>query len=289
MSELVFEFRDLGRQDVDNLLTLSNSLGWDYTQRYWQLLLSTGSVIGVFNNDQQLIATAAHVDFAPSHSFVGAVIVKEELQGQGIGKALMEKLQKRISAKDIPALLIATPEGVPLYTKLGYEAVDTCHKLMRSHPPAVSSLGELESLGCKSISTDIMPELIEFDRKNFGADRAHLLTALQQSGYAGLYLTNNNTGSIEGFAFQIEREGYACIGPVVATSEKNAIALCQVLCYGQSKPMRIDTYSTQTSFREMLLQLGFKEVDRAPVMILGNKTAYVEHENVFALVSQAFG
>jgi GNAT superfamily N-acetyltransferase len=289
MSDQVVEFRDLGAAHVEELLALSNSLDWDYTRRYWQLLLSTGSVMGAFDEEQRLVATGAYVTFGPSHCFVGAVIVAKALQGRGIGKELMARLHKSISVKALPVQLIATPEGTPLYTKLGYEAVDTCHKLMRDKSSPSSPLGELDGVECKSITHDIMPEIIAFDRQKFGADRSHLLNALQQSGYAGLYLKNTKTNAIEGFAFQIEREGYSCIGPVVALNEKHAIGLCQVLCYGQSKPMRIDTYSVQSGFRERLEQLGFKEVDHAPVMVLGGKTVYSEHENVYALVSQAFG
>ncbi|WP_025899489.1 GNAT family N-acetyltransferase [Sneathiella glossodoripedis] len=289
MSERGLEFRDLGAMDAHNLLNLSNLVGWDYTLQYWQLLIATSTVIGAFSDEGRLIACASHICFPPTHSFVGAVIVVPECQGKGIGRMVMKHLHEKIAQKKLPARLISTPEGAPLYQKLGYETVDQCHKLMRVRREVPSQLGELDGYVCKPVNADAMPLLIELDRQQFGANRSHLLSAMQQGGFAGVYLINRNTEVIEAYACRYIRDGYSVIGPVVAITQKQALTLCQMLAYGQSSKLRIDTYSNQSSFREQLFQMGFEEVDRSPVMALNEVFPYEEKPGIFALVSHAFG
>ena len=115
MDSAEFEIRPLGRQDADRLLALSLSLNWDFTKKYWQVILSTGYAYGAFDGAGQLVGTASTIQYSDTHCFVGAVIVAENIQGQGLGKKLMATLHAKINELGVAAKLIATPEGIPLY------------------------------------------------------------------------------------------------------------------------------------------------------------------------------
>ncbi len=284
-----FKIRLLDRQDADDLLALSQSLDWDFTKKYWQVILSTGYAYGAFDASARLVGTASTISYPNTHCFVGAVIVAKDLQGHGLGKRLMTTLQTKISDLNMPAKLIATPEGVPLYERLGYQTVDWCYKMVRHEPPSNPVLTELEGLSCRPLTSGIMDQICEFDKSHFGADRSHVLRALQEAGYSGVALLDKESLEIQGYAMMLTRPDQISIGPIVTQSVQHAAALCDLLAYGQSKSIRVDSLSCHQELRDMLQGVGYTLDTKSPLMILGNAKAHRDQKSVFALISQAFG
>lgn len=56
--------------------------------------------------------------------YVGSVCVKDEWQGRGVGRALMELVTKRCEMERLPLTLSATEDGARLYRKMGFETLD---------------------------------------------------------------------------------------------------------------------------------------------------------------------
>ena len=289
MDSAQFEIRLLGREDADDLLALSQSLDWDFTKKYWQIILSTGYAYGAFDQAGRLVGTASTISYIDTHCFVGAVIVAKELQGQGLGKKLMTALQAKISELDMPAKLIATPEGVPLYERLGYQTVDWCYKLVRQTPPPKPVLTELEGLSCKPLNHELMGQIYEFDKLHFGADRSHVLGALQEAGYSGVALLDKESLEVQGYAMMLTRPDQISIGPIVTQSLQHAMALCDLLAYGQSKSIRVDSLSYHQEFRELLQGVGYVLDTKSPLMMRGDLKTHKDQKTVFALISQALG
>lgn len=289
MDSAQFEIRLLNRQDADDLLALSQSLDWDFTKKYWQIILFTGYAYGAFDGTGRLVGTASSISYVDTHCFVGAVIVAKELQGQGLGKRLMMALHSKISELDVPAKLIATPEGVPLYERLGYETVDWCYKLVRQTPPPKPILTELEGLNCKPLSNELMSQVCKFDKLHFGADRSHVLRALQEAGYSGVALLDKESSEVQGYAMVLTRPDQISIGPIVTQSVQHAMALCDLLAYGQSKSIRVDSFSYHQEFRELLQGVGYALDTKSPLMMRGDLKKHRDQKAVFALISQALG
>jgi len=289
MDSTQFEIRLLGRQDADDLLALSQSLEWDFTKKYWQIILSTGYAYGAFDKSGRLVGTASTISYPETHCFVGAVIVAKDLQGHGLGKRLMTALQAKISGLNVPAKLIATPEGVPLYERLGYQTVDWCYKMVRHEPPPNPVLTELEGLSCRPLTSEMMEQICEFDKSHFGADRSHALRALQEAGYSGVALLDKESLEVQGFAMMLTRPDQISIGPIVTQSLQQAMALCDLLAYGQSKSIRVDSLSCHQELREMLHGVGYALDTKSPLMMLGDTKAHQDQKTVFALISQALG
>ena len=289
MDSTQFEVRLLGRQDADDLLALSQSLNWDFTKKYWLIILSTGFAYGAFDKAGRLVGTASSISYMDTHCFVGAVIVAKELQGQGLGKRLITAPHVKFRGLNVPAKLIATPDGVPVYERLGYETVDWCYKLVRQTPPPKPVLSELEGLSCKPLSHELMGQIYEFDKLHFGADRSHVLGALQEAGYSGVALLDTESLEVQGYAMMLTRPDQISIGPIVTQSLQQAMALCDLLAYGQSKSIRVDSLSYHQEFRELLQGAGYVLDTKSPLMMRGDLKKHKDQNSVFALISQALG
>lgn len=55
--------------------------------------------------------------------YVGAVCVKDEWRGRGVGRTLMELVTKRCVEERLPLTLSATEDGARLYRKMGFESL----------------------------------------------------------------------------------------------------------------------------------------------------------------------
>ncbi len=289
MDSAQFEIRLLGRQDAEDLLALSQSLGWDFTKKYWQVILSTGYAYGAFDQEGQLVGTASAISYPDTHCFVGAVIVAQKLQGCGLGKRLMTTLQAKMGELNLPAKLIATPEGVPLYERLGYQTVDWCYKMVRHTRPSKPVLTEIEGLICKPLNHELMSQICEYDKQYFGADRSHVLCALQEAGYSGVALLDKENAQVQGYAMMLTRPEQISIGPIVTQSAQHAMALCDLLAYGQSKSIRVDSLSYHQELRDLLQGVGYTLDTKSPLMILGDVKTHQDQKSVFAVTTQAFG
>ncbi|WP_169569685.1 GNAT family N-acetyltransferase [Sneathiella limimaris] len=283
------EVKSLTVSDADRLLALSLSLDWDFTLKYWQVLLTLGQVVGCCDENGELVGTASFICYSDQYCFVGAVIVAEHMQGQGIGKSLMAELHRRIDKLGLPAKLIATEEGFPLYQKLGYEVVDHCTKMVIEESQEKPALPELPGVTFRPITAELRGKIQEFDAQFFGGDRTHVLSALQQAEYPGIVALDKASERVLGFAMMIDRFEHLCIGPLVAETENLAIALIQMMIYGQSRAIRTDSLSDKASFRSRLSDLGFKQDQTSPMMLRSQTGFHQAREQVFGIVTQAIG
>src|SRR5574341_1228499 len=86
---------------------------------------------------------AAYADLA----FVGNMAVAPEMQGRGVGRAILTHMLEAIDRRGIPTTLLeATPEGEPLYRKCGF--VDVHRTLAYSRSDALRP-GEGPAPGAK--------------------------------------------------------------------------------------------------------------------------------------------
>ena len=94
---------------------LSRSVGWPHRHEDWRLALMLGKGIGLCHG-QYLVGTAMTWSWG-SHSRVGMLIVHPVYRGQGLGKQLLDELERELGDS---VALVATEQGEPLYRQLGF-------------------------------------------------------------------------------------------------------------------------------------------------------------------------
>lgn len=133
---------------------LSNSYSFPFRVTSEEELIGTGSVI-----------------FHRNTAWVAHIIVKPDYRGRGLGREITDHLLS-IAKKRKPRsiMLIATPMGEPLYTKMGFIKDAEYSFFREGHTPVPS-----DSLIRNAVFSDF-GTLLEMDTQISGEDRSILLT-----------------------------------------------------------------------------------------------------------------
>lgn len=289
MANSEYEFRALNIQDLDDLVALTDEIEWYFPRKYWKLLLATGWAFGLFSTEKELVATTTIFDYGENLSFLGVVVVRAKFRGQRLASLMMDKVEQHLEKPSTPIVLIATPEGKPVYESRGYQIIGDCIKLMggkNETPTEYPVMGEYHFKPLKNINED---DLARFDFEVFGADRSHVLAGLLAGKTKSVAMLDADTDRMAGYGFTMKRKGVLVVGPVVADQLSHAVAIVKILTYGWNGPIRIDILSHQSQFHEELLSLGFEVEAISPVMQLGEGDGYVSRPQSYSLASQALG
>jgi ribosomal protein S18 acetylase RimI-like enzyme len=208
--------------DIPAGMRLKEIAGWNQTVEDWERFLAAdpeGCFVAEWNG--RVAGTVATIVYENRFAWIGMVLVDPQVRGKGIGTALLLRAIDYLDARKVPCLkLDATPQGQPIYARLGFQIEYEIERqsLMREitaessrHPPAVAA--------------ENLEPLLEFDRQVFGADRSALLRSLAKSA-PELVVVDRPGGGLGGFA--LGRKGSLAhhLGPWAAA---DASAACAVL------------------------------------------------------------
>jgi predicted N-acetyltransferase YhbS len=272
--------REMTRDDLAAAHALSTEAQWPHRIEDWELMLSVGFGV-VAERDGEIVGTTMAWPYGADAATLGMVIVSRACRGAGLGRQLMEKVLGRLEGRTV--LLNSTPDGAPLYRKLGFEPIGSIHQHQGaafSVPVAKLKRGErVRPLGASDAAA-----VIELDRRATGLARAELMTAVLKSGQ-GVILDRG--GEAAGFAlFRRFGRGYV-VGPVVSPDRDGAKALISHwLGSNAGMFIRVDT-AGDSGLSSWLEEMGLKEVDRVTTMALGQPPRRGDGVAPFAIVSQA--
>jgi len=209
-----FRLRTMTPEDISVAMRLKDAAGWNQTVADWARFISD-SPEGCFVMEchDNVIGTSATITYDDKFSWIGMLIVEEQYRGQGIGTALLERAIHFLDSQKIPTIkLDATPQGKPLYEKLGFISEYDIERWMLSRT-------------AKEKVTENVPVLIEdvlrIDRKIFGANRNELLRSLVQEA-PHLTLVHQQEGEITGYSFGRLGSRADHMGPWIARNEDAA-------------------------------------------------------------------
>jgi len=170
--------RIMTEQDVPGGLRLNTLSGWNQTAADWRRFLEN-SPCGCFvmENDRKVVGTATTICYENRFGWISMVLVDPEYRKQGIGTQLLKKAIEYLDDSNIPTMkLDATPQGKPLYAKLGFvEQYEIERWIVKRLPGAVSAT-PLST--CAPLSETQMEQIFRLDKELFGADRSFLLRSL---------------------------------------------------------------------------------------------------------------
>ncbi|KPV60813.1 hypothetical protein QJ48_03310 [Paenibacillus sp. A3] len=281
------EIHKLSETDISGLIALSESVGWDYAEPELRTVLSSGTVYGIKNNYQQILASAAIIPYGRQLASIGLVIVHPEYRRLGLGQALLQTCINTVSP-DTVIQLIATKEGEPLYEKLGFRKAGRVCKLLcdRYRPPSWNAVRE--PVRVIPMTNEHIPEVIELDRRSIGADRSRFLqTRMKQAKHS--FIAQAPDGTMAGFGLSIRGPVHLTLGPITASNDHTALALVDCLANGHPGKLRIDVASEHRTFIPLLEACGFVNVGEPPVMVLHSPCLPPRNGNLYGIAAQIFG
>jgi GNAT superfamily N-acetyltransferase len=265
-------------EHLEGALTLSRQAGWPHRLDDWAMVLSLSIGI-VALEDGRVVGTTIVTTYGATIATINMVIVDEAMRGRGIGRKLMDFALKECEGRE--CRLIATQDGLPLYTKLGFEETGTILQLQGNVSPTVAA-DVLEWA-----TSEDLAECSSMDRAASGLEREPMLGYLQEHGRIAVL---RNAEKIVAFAgVRLFGRGEV-IGPVVAVDIEDARTLIGNLLQSRRGTfVRIDT-TAACGLAPWLEMQGLSPVGGGIAMRRhGSPIIATPAFQTFALASQALG
>jgi len=266
-------------EDVPRLHELSIAVNWPHRPHDWELLLSLGHGFVARDEIGRILGSAMWFPIGPTIANVGMVITSPRLQDNGAGRWLMGHVLRATVGRT--RILNATKAAYRLYLSLDFTPTGTVYQ----HQGVLGDLpdGPDDAVPLEDAHHDA---LLSMDARAYGGDRHAVLTRLLTLSQ-GVVL--ERAGQLAGFALCRPFGRGHVIGPVVAASEQDCIALIRPLMAGHAGDfLRMDTREKDGALRAFLAAAGLRSYDQVTTMALGAPPVSGP-ERVFGLVNQALG
>jgi len=283
---LNFELTLFTSTDIQGLIELSASVGWDYDAYEIETIMAAGRIVGHKNMEGKIVSSAAIIPYDTNVASIGMVIVHEQCRGFGLGRVVTQACINSVS-EETAILLVATKEGEPLYQKMGFTTVEHVHKYLADK--FVETTSEADFLGTiKEFQEQDFEQLVKLDAAAFGDSRRIFLRKRIQQSQRCVVVKNQDNQMI-GYGLTIAGPIYLLLGPIVAPSMEIAHHIINELAKGHQGKLRIDCPAIQKELSPFLQQSGFMLAATPPVMIRNAKKMPKRNQTLFALAAQAFG
>jgi GNAT superfamily N-acetyltransferase len=281
--------RTMTERDVPAGVRLNNLAGWNQTATDWhRFLKASPSGCFVADVDSRVCGTATTISYQDRFAWIGMVLVDPDYRRRGIGTQLLQKTLEYLDQRGIPTLkLDATPQGQPLYAKLGfvpeYQIERWILKRLRgTGTPAHNSC-------CVSlIESELLP-VLAMDRELFGADRSFLLRSLLDDA-PDFAMCISKHGRLHAYAFG--RRGFFGdhLGPWIADSRSGAENLLhEFMARSARETLVVDCLPSNPMAIEMVRACGFAQSRILTRMYRGPNTHPGKSAVICAIVGPEFG
>ena len=233
----------LGPDDARAGLALSTEAQWNQNEADWRFFLTAGEVFGVRDSDGLLIASAALLPYASGNAWISMVLVTENWRRRGLATRLVDACLAAAAKQGLTTWLDATPAGAAVYGPLGFKPTLQLRRLR---------LGKATSTKAEaSLSRCDIGEFVARDGSAMGFDRVALLREI--SGRSGSRLWSG------GGAVALVRDGRKArhIGPVLAESPDQALAMVNEIVRSETATLLIDAVFEQAEFLKGLTGRGW--------------------------------
>jgi GNAT superfamily N-acetyltransferase len=266
----------LGADDAREGLLLSAEAHWNQNEADWRFFLTRGSVFGVRDVDQRLIATAALLPYASANAWIGMVLVTQNWRRRGLATKLLDACLEAAAKQGLTTWLDATPAGATVYGPLGFAPTLELRRLR------FAGSASRATTTAKLPVNGRLDDLVARDRGAMGFDRSALLGELARRPGSQLISHGNAMGLIRGG--RTARQ----LGPLFADSIASATALVETVVQAETNPVLIDVVSDHQEFLENLTATGWNIERPFQRMRFGRATA-LSAAPPFAVAGPEFG
>jgi predicted GNAT family N-acyltransferase len=282
-----FKIRPLIANDLNQAISLSDSEGWNQTEKDWKLLLENpDNICIVAEYNDKVIGTATALNHSNKIAWIGMVLVDKSFRGRGVGKMLLTNIIGAL--KNVDSIkLDATPAGLPLYQKLGFVNE---YKIYRMTNPSLQSFRK-QAFNYEPVQIDLknFPDVLKLDERIFGTTRTYLLQTLLRNYPGKAYLIKRNN-KLDGYMFGREGVRFNYIGPVFAFSQDSArILILKALESLSNQPVALDVLEDKEELSKWLETLGFVKQRHFIRMYLKSNSYYGLIEYQYLISGPEFG
>jgi GNAT superfamily N-acetyltransferase len=246
-----FRLRVMTADDIPGGIRLKEIAGWNQTRGDWERFLSA-SPQGCFvaETDGEVVGTVATISYEGRFAWIGMVLVEPSRRGEGIGTKLLGKAIEYLDGCGIPSMkLDATPQGKPLYEKLGFVSEYELERWKLQRAPAT---------GPTDGASSVTKEMLDQDREIFGADRSALLQSIALE-HPGFVLQTRSQGKLTGYCFGRRGALADHLGPWVAHDESAARDLLdEFLLRSRQESVFVDAMKPSPWSMKLLCEYGFQ-------------------------------
>jgi GNAT superfamily N-acetyltransferase len=271
---------------VAEAFALTVEAGWNQTAEDLAFFLSHGTVYAARDVAGRLIATAAVLPYSGNSpdelgfAWVSLVVVTASQRGRGLGTRMLLQCIDELRRRSLPGLLDATPAGEKVYTPLGFKPVLGLQRWQGEGGGACGLHERVRPLVAAGIA-----RIADFDASVFGAQRQALLAHFcARAGTRGFELA-------DGIGYALVRSGRVAsqLGPVVATSAGDAIALIDAATSSTRGRLFVDVPDAQTKIAAWLGAHGFTLQRPLLRMALGRASPLGDPARMFAIAGPEYG
>jgi len=268
------QIRALCENDLEFADKVRASCGWNQTYIDWRRLIAhepDGCFCALWDGERA--GTVTTTSYGGDLAWIGMMLVDPKFRRRGISTGLMNQAIGSLRAKKIRCIkLDATPEGEPVYQKLGFRPEWRLQRWEAELPDGrTGSAGERQLDGLRDL-----------DVEAFGADR---------SGWLGKLERDSRIVHVSESGYGMARDGMRAnyLGPVVADEERVGVGLCRQLI-GQLEGRTFWDIPVLNEPAEALAnELGFKPTRTLLRMWLGEENVAGDPRLQFAIGEPATG
>jgi GNAT superfamily N-acetyltransferase len=277
------------KHDIPAGLRLKDLAGWNQTAADWNRFLDA-SPEGCFvaEVEGKVRGTATTISFENKFAWIGMVLVDPQYRSRGIGTKLLERTIEHLDQRKMPTMkLDATPQGKPLYEKLGFVTEYGIERWVLKRSPQA----DMEIVDSKRLllSPSQLGSILGKDREVFGADRASLLRSLYEETpvYA---MSVWSSGMLQGYAFGRKGSFADHLGPWMAEDSAAARPLLHgFLARSLRETLIVDCLTSNTVAVELLRTSGFSYARMLTRMVRGPNGYPGKPGTLCAILGPEFG
>ncbi|MEW6305109.1 MAG: GNAT family N-acetyltransferase [Verrucomicrobiota bacterium] len=277
--------RTLTERDLSFADAFRAQAGWNQTLEDWRRFIAyepEGCFLAEWSGTPAGTATTAC--YGTELAWIGMVLVHPDFRRNGIGKALLQHCLDCLDARPMRCVkLDATPQGQPLYEKLGFHAEWT---LARWEARFANQLEFKAPASIRALKTSDLTAADALDVPVFGVSRRGMLERLaaQSRGFV-----SEANGRLNGFGFIRPGARADYLGPVVATSVEAGCALVRTLLATAQGTVFWDIPDANAPAVQLAKELGFQQQRTLLRMYRGENRHPGEPASVFALAAPEIG
>ena len=281
------EIRLLGESDIPAAMQLKELADWNQTESDWRRLLQLepNGCFGAFQNGG-LVGTTTTTTYDGELAWIGMVLVNLENRRCGIATQLMRTALDYLSGKVRTVKLDATPEGQLVYEGFGFEV----ESLIERHVAVARARAvDLNVVGDTNLDIETCNEIVELDRRTFGADRSRLIKILIDDACVPPVLQRAADGRLSGYGLARRGTSADYAGPIVVSeAEAAAPLLDRLLDQLTEREIYVDLNASFITGERVLRDRGFKKQRNLIRMSRGTKSTPTS-QLVFAIAGPEIG
>jgi GNAT superfamily N-acetyltransferase len=281
--------RTMTERDVPAGLRLNHLAGWNQAAADWYRFLNA-SPDGCFvaEVEARVCGTATTISYQDRFAWIGMVLVDPEFQKRGIGTQLLKKAVAYLDQRGIPTLkLDATPQGQPLYAKLGFMTEYQIERWILKRPPG--NVASRAKSSFAPLTEDQLAPILATDRDIFGADRSFLLRSFHNEAQEFATCVSDH-GTPQGYAFGRRGSFADHLGPWMAKSRATAEKLLhEFLTRSSRETLVVDCLTANPVALELVRACGFAQVRILTRMYRGPNAHPCSADSLCAIAGPEFG